>query len=280
MIVDDRRVPRVEYETVLLDKEDGIGILTFNRPEVLNAHNYQMRQEVQAAADAAMADDEIRVLIVTGAGRAFHAGDDAKDRLQGGLEHLKKDRQAAAVGVLDRGVWTGQLNPQYFYGFLKPTIAAVNGAAVGAGLAIAMSCDIRIASEHAKFGYFFTRRGVMGPSNGLIALVHSIGVSRTMEMMLSGELVDAVEADRIRLVSRVVPAGQLLEEAKAMARKLMVGAPLAQRAIKETLYRALFADDGLEQFNTRIDAALTETEDHLEGFRAFNERRDPVWQGR
>jgi enoyl-CoA hydratase/carnithine racemase len=271
----------VEFETVLLEKDDdGIGVLTFNRPEVLNAHNYKMRQEVQAACEAAKADDEIRVLIVTGAGRAFHAGDDAKDRLQGGLEQLQKDRQAAAVGLLDKDVWTGQLNPRYFYGYPKPTIAAVNGAAVGAGMSIAISCDIRIASENAKFGYFFTRRGVMGPSHGLIVLVHSIGVSRTMEMMLSGELVDAVEADRIGLVSRVVPADQLLDEAKITARKLMVGAPLAQRAIKETLYRALFPADGLEDFNIRMDTALTATEDHHEGFLAFNERREPVWRSR
>src|ERR1700728_4476349 len=228
-----KEVAGVEFETVLLEKEDGIGILTFNRPEVLNAHNYKMRQEVQAASEAAKADDEIRVLIVTGAGRAFHAGDDAKDRLQGGLEQLQKDRQAAAVGLLDKDAWTGQLNPRYFYGWPKPTIAAVNGPAVGAGMSIAISCDIRIASERAKFGYFFTRRGVMGPSHGLIVLVHTIGVSRTMEMMLSGELIDAVEADRIGLVSRTVPDEKLLDEAKATARKLMVGAPLAQRAIKE-----------------------------------------------
>jgi len=270
----------VEFETVLLEKADGIGVLTFNRPEVLNAHNYKMRQEVQAAAEAAKADDDIRVLIVTGAGRAFHAGDDAKDRLQGGLEQLQKDRQAAAVGLLDKDVWTGQLNPRYFYGYPKPTIAAVNGAAVGAGMSIAISCDIRIGSEFAKFGYFFTRRGIMGPSHGLVMLAHTVGVSRTMEMVLSGELVDAAEADRVGLVSRIVPADQLLEEAKATARKIMVGAPLAQRAIKEALYRALFPDDGLEDFNIRMDTALTASEDHHEGFLAFNERREPVWRSR
>jgi 2-(1,2-epoxy-1,2-dihydrophenyl)acetyl-CoA isomerase len=267
-------------ETVLLDVADGIGVLTFNRPEVLNAHNYKMRVEVQEAADEALRDDKVRVLVVTGAGRGFHAGDDGKDRVEGGLEALKRDRQAAVVGRLDPGAWTGQPNPRYFFGYPKPTIAAVNGAAVGAGLAIALSCDVRLASEKAKFGYLFTRRGLMGPSLGLTALAHIVGLSRTMELALSGELIDAAEADRIGLVSRVVGPEALLDEAKTLAAKLMKGAPLAQRAVKESLYRSLFDSPGLEDFNARRDAALTESEDHREGFAAFAEKRDPTWRGR
>lgn len=270
-----------DYETIRFEKSEGIGVLTFDRPEVMNAHNYLMRVEVQAAAEAAMADDEVRVLIVTGAGRAFHAGDDAKDRLAGGLEKLLKDRHNSVVGLLDSKAWTGQPNPRYFYGYLKPTIAAVNGAALGAGFSIALSCDIRIASERAKFGYLYTRRGVMGSSHGLTMLIHTVGVSRAMEMALSGEIIDATEADRIGLVRRVVgPEDDLLEEAKHVARKLMKGAPLAQRAIKACLYKALYDPDGLEDFNARVDTELTETEDHHEGFVAFNEKREPIWKGR
>jgi enoyl-CoA hydratase/carnithine racemase len=268
------------YETVTLEKDEGIGVLTFNRPHVRNAHNYQMRVEVQAAANEALADDEVRVLIVTGAGTAFHAGDDGKDRLEGGLQKLKADRIASAVGNLDPAAWTGHVNPRYFYGYPKPTIAAVNGPAVGAGLSIAASCDIRIAAESARFGYLFTRRGIMGPSHGLITLIHLVGLSRTMEMALSGEMIDATEADRIGLVSRVVPADSLLGDAKATARKLMQGAPLAQRAIKAAVYKALFDPQGLEDFNALVDTALTETVDHHEGFVAFNEKREPRWQGR
>jgi enoyl-CoA hydratase/carnithine racemase len=268
------------YETVLLEKDDHVGILTFNRPEVMNAHNYQMRAEVQAAADEMSADDEVRVLIITGAGRGFHAGDDGKDRLAGGLEKLKADRIAAAVGRIDERSWTGQINPRYFYGYPKPTIAAINGPAVGAGLSIAISCDVRLASESARFGYLFTRRGVMGPSHGLTTLIHLVGLSRTMEMALSGEMIDAAEADRIGLVSRVVESGRLLPEAKALAAKMMKGAPLAQRAIKTCVYKSLFDPDGLEDYNARIDAALTETEDHHEGFVAFAEKREPIWHGR
>jgi enoyl-CoA hydratase/carnithine racemase len=246
----------------------------------MNAHNYQMRAEVQAAADEARTDDDVRVLIVTGAGRGFHAGDDGKDRLEGGLEKLKADRIAAAVGRIDPNSWTGQINPRYFYGFPKPTIAAVNGPAVGAGLSIAISCDVRLASEQARFGYLFTRRGVMGPSHGLTTLIHLVGLSRTMEMALSGEMIDAAEADRVGLVSRVVPQDQLIDEAKGVARKMMKGAPLAQRAIKACVYKSLFEPDGLEDYNARIDTALTETVDHHEGFVAFSEKREPVWLGR
>jgi enoyl-CoA hydratase/carnithine racemase len=223
----------------------------------------------------------VRVLIMTGAGRGFHTGEDVKDVFLGGdFDRLKADRIRSWTGQLDPNSWTGQVSPRYFYGYAKPTIAAVNGPAVGAGLSIALSCDIRIASESARFGYFYTRRGLMGPSKGLVTLIHLIGISRTMEMMLSGEMMDAAEADRVGLVSRVVPQEQLLEEARTVARKLMKGAPLAQQTIKASLYKALFEPDGLDVYNTLVEAALAETADHTEGSRAFAEKRDPVWTNR
>ncbi len=269
------------YDTVRYEKEDGIGILTFNRPEVMNAHNYHMKVEEQAVAESALADDEVRVLILTGAGRGFHTGEDVKDVFLGrDFDRLKSDRIKSWTGQLDPNSWTGQVSPIYFYGYGKPTIAAVNGPAVGAGLSIAISCDIRLASESARFGYFYTRRGLMGTSRGLTMLIHLIGVSRTMEMMLSGEMMDAAEAERVGLVSRVVPQEQLLEEAKTLARKLMRGAPLAQRAIKASLYKALYEPYDLETYNTLVEAALAETADHDEGARAFAEKRDPAWTGR
>lgn len=269
------------YETVKYTKSDGIGILTFNRPEVMNAHNYAMKIEEQAVADEVAKDDEVRVLIVTGEGRGFHSGEDVKQVfLDDDVNHLKRDRLLSLVGRIPAESWTGQVSPIYFYGYPKPTIAAVNGAAVGAGLSIAISCDIRVASPAAKFGYFYTRRGLMGTSRGLTMLIHQIGVSRTMEMMLSGEMIDAAEAERIRLVSRIVPQEKLMDEALEVAHKLLKGAPLAQRAIKASLYKALFEPNGIEDYNARVEAALIETEDHFEGARAFAEHRDPVWRNR
>jgi enoyl-CoA hydratase/carnithine racemase len=270
----------MNFETIRLEREDGIGILTFNRPEVMNAHNYQMRLEEQAATLEAQNDPEVRVLIVTGAGRAFHAGDDAKERFSGGVDKLKADRWAAVVGKLGKDAWVGQPNPRYYYDFPKPTIAAVNGAAVGAGFSIALSCDIRLASDAARFGYLYTRRGITGGSQGLIKLLHVVGASRAMEIMLTGEMIGAADAERMGLVSRVVPQGELLEEARILARRLMKGAPLAQRAIKATMYKALYDPAGIEDFSLRYDEALGESEDHREGFAAFNEKREPVWKGK
>jgi 2-(1,2-epoxy-1,2-dihydrophenyl)acetyl-CoA isomerase len=266
------------FKNIIYEKQDGIAVLTFDRPEVMNAHNYTMKVEAQQASEDAMSDDEVRVLIITGSGRGFHAGEDVKDVLLGeDFDKLKTDRLKSWTGRLDPNSWTGQVSPRYYYGYPKPTIAAVNGPAVGAGLSIALGADIRIASENAKFGYFYTRRGLMGTSRGLIMLIHLIGVSRTMEMMLSGELMDAKEAKSCGLVRSVVPAEDLLNEARAMARKLMKGAPLAQRAIKAALYKALYEPADLEVYNTLVEAALAETYDHREGSLAWAEKRDPKW---
>lgn len=270
-----------EFKFVKYEKEDGIGILTFNRPEVMNAHNYAMKVEAQIVTDRVLEDDDVRVLIITGAGRGFHTGEDVKDVLLGqDFDKLKLDRLRSWTGRLSASSWTGQVSPIYYYGFQKPVIAAVNGPAVGAGFSIALGADIRIASDTAKFGYFYTRRGLAGSSRALTMLIHLIGVSRTMEMMLSGELVGAEEALEMGLVRKVVPGDQLLDEAKAMARKLMQGAPLAQRAIKASLYKALYEPYDLETYNTLVEAALAETADHKEGSKAWAEKRDPNWQSR
>jgi enoyl-CoA hydratase/carnithine racemase len=270
----------VEYETIKTQVHDGVGILTFNRPQVMNAHNYQMKREVEHAADALAVDERVQALIVTGAGRGFHAGEDIKDVFRGpDREKFERDRIRALVGQADSGKWTGRVNPEYFLRYPKPTIAAVNGPAVGAGMSIALSCDVRIASVDALFGYTYTARGLMGTGYGLVALVHTIGLSRTMEVALSGAPVSAAEAAEMGLVSRVVPAAVLQEEAKRTATRMMTGAPLAQRAIKETLYRALLASTGIDDYSERTAAALGQTADHREGTLAFMEKRSPKWTG-
>ena len=140
----------MEFETVRYEKDDGIGILTFNRPEVMNAHNYAMKVEEQAVADAARNDDEVQVLIVTGEGRGFHSGEDVKQVFLGGdVDQLKRDRLLSLVGRIDSRTWTGQVSPIYFYGYPKPTIAAVNGPAVGAGPGHYAAHSVRLRA--AKF---------------------------------------------------------------------------------------------------------------------------------
>ncbi|MFC2052066.1 enoyl-CoA hydratase/isomerase family protein [Chloroflexota bacterium] len=262
------------YETIVYEKEKGIATLTFNRPHVMNASNDKMELvEMPAAVEEAKSDDDVKVLIVTGAGRGFHAGDDVKQTfLAEDRDKVRAERKLAGL--------KGVSKPSYFGGFHKPTIAAINGPAVGGGLDIALSCDIRLASENAKFGYFFVRRGLIGRAEPLMMLIHIVGVSRALEMMLSGELISAAEAERVGLVNTVVPQERLMDEAKELAFKLMKGAPLAQQAIKRAVYEALFNPSGLIGFLSLVRHTLGETEDHKEGARAFSEKREPVFRGK
>ncbi|MFC1966206.1 enoyl-CoA hydratase/isomerase family protein [Chloroflexota bacterium] len=263
----------MSYETIIYEKEGGIATLTFNRPHVRNAQNYQMGAEMIAAAEEAKGDDDVKVLIVTGAGSAFHAGIDLKGVF---LAEDRAKRKAEEKLARLKGI----SGPMRFEGFYKPIIAAVNGPATAAGFSVAIACDIRIASENAKFGYSYVLRGLAGGFEGMLLLPHIVGLPRAMEMMFSGELIDAAEALRIGLVSKVVPQDRLMEEARGLANKLMNGAPVAQQVIKQAVYKAMQNPASLADFMAPTAHALQETEDHLEGARAFTEKRKPIYKGR
>lgn len=266
----------MSYEAIIYTKEQGIATLTFNRPQVMNAGNFQLYAEMRAAVEEANNDDEVKILIVTGAGRGFHAGDDVKSIFlaEDIRERQKKSRIAQMKGsAITRPI----VLPINFY---KPSIAAVNGPAVGLGFEISLSCDIRIASENAKFGYFYVKRGIAGGYSAMMLLPMIVGLPRALEMMYSGELIDATEAEKIGLVRKVVPQDKLMEEAKKLASKLMEGAPLAQQVIKQGVYRAMFDPATLVDFAERIGFWLWQTEDHLEGAKAFTEKRKAQYKGR
>jgi len=269
----------MNYETIIYEKEkNGIATLTFNRPQVMNAQNIPLKTEMRHAVEDARDDDKVRVLIITGAGRAFSAGDDIKEMW------LTKDKN---LGTLSR---EGQLaslkgsptRQAYLQGLWKPAIAAVNGPAVGAGLEVALECDIRIASENAKFGYFFVLRNLQGTHTpeGLMKLPYIMGHGRAMEFVLSGELMDAAEAERVGLANKMVPQERLMEEAREMAFKLMKAAPLAQLAVKQLVRTAMFDPTNFTQLNTAFGTMLRQSEDHAEAARAFAEKREAVFKMR
>src|SRR3954447_18986304 len=181
---------------------DGVATLTINRPEVMNALRPQTSVDMQEVLDDVRNNDDVRCLVITGAGRGFCAGDDFQ------AIFLAEDRGNSANRRQINRIKRGETSLDEIFALTKPTIAAVNGPAVGYGMDIALYCDIRLASQRAKFGWFFVRRAVMGTIGGTFVLRQLVGLSKAFELTLTGDLVDADEALRIGLVNRVVPDAQ------------------------------------------------------------------------
>src|ERR1700712_2263093 len=203
---------------------DGVATLTFDRPQVMNAVRPQMSKEILEVVDDVRNNDAVRCLLITGEGRGFCAGDDFQEIF------LDENRAERRIERQLNRIKPGGSSLDVIFGLDKPTIAAVNGPAVGYGMDIALYCDIRIASDRAKFGWFFTRRGVVGTIGGTFILRQLVGLSKAFELTLTGDLIDAEEALRIGLVSKVVPNDDLVGAAQAMAHKIAAGPPLAQQA--------------------------------------------------
>lgn len=262
-------VIRIEHD------ERGFAVLALNRPEALNSMTPEMGEAFEAAVDALCERDDLRAVILTGAGKAFCAGGD--------LEMLARD----AEGGGSEGPAMGATPREFYDRFLSirklpvPTIAAINGAAIGAGLCLALACDLRVASSDASMGMTFVRVGIhpgMGATFWVPALV---GVAKAWELLFTGRLIDAREARRIGLVDHVVSKERVLLEARSLAAEIAEAAPVAVRLLKETLRRSL--DEGLERAleeESRQQARTFRTEDAREGIRAIIERRRPGFRGR
>ena len=259
----------VRYEVA-----DYIATVTLNRPEAMNAITREVYAQLEASFRNAHSDPEVRCVVLTGEGRAFCSGDDVKQIMLGEareatvtrLRDVRPRPTPAAVAVLECD---------------KPVIAAVNGAAVGWGMDLALFCDIRIASEKAKFGELFIKRGLVADLGGLWRLPRVVGPSKAAELLFTGDIIEAAEAERIGLVSRVVPADELMPTAMALAGKIAANPPIAMRYMKEGLRKSVNA--GMEEMGAYIGSSLAylfTTEDHREGALSFVERREPVFKGR
>lgn len=258
------------YRTIRLETEGALGVLTLNRQERLNAINREMTGELQDAVARLETDGDVRVLIVTGAGRAFCAGADIKERAER-LDDMAVARTSAVLSPTFRRL---ERLPQV-------SVAAVNGVAAGGGLELAMACDLRIASTEARMALPELTLGILPGAGGTQRLPRLVGPARAKEMMLFGKFVDAATAEAWGLVNAVAPPGGLMEEARAWASRLLEMPPLSIASIKSAVNVAMDVDlDSGIQYEQRCSAMLALTEDRREGHTAFAEKRPPAFVGR
>ncbi|MEE8399680.1 MAG: enoyl-CoA hydratase-related protein [Desulfobacterales bacterium] len=265
------------YKTLIIEKKDNIATLTLNRPDRLNALSVEMGGELNAAIEELKHDLESRVLVITGEGRAFCAGEDVKQR-PGDSEHVRQKQTPLSKFT---GAPRGLIRfADSFRNMTKPTIAAINGYAVGQGLSLAMACDIRIASEDAGLGAIWTRRGIPPESAGAYLLTQIVGPAKACELIFRGKMVSAQEAREIGLVNQVVPADQLMEATYEMAREIAEGPPVAIAMSKAMIYQAL--ETSLD-IHGRLEFFAQDycfnTGDREEGIRSFLEKRPPRFKG-
>ncbi|MGK2286360.1 enoyl-CoA hydratase-related protein [Pedomonas sp. V897] len=273
-----------DYETIVFDSSDGIAVITLNRPEVMNAINQQMVEELLAAFDQAENDPDVRVIILTGSGtRAFCAGAD----VSGGsatFDYAKRPAAARPTLAAD-GTYrdAGGRVALRIYNCLKPVIAAINGAAAGAGATIILPADIRIASDTARFAYVFGRRGIVPESASSWFLPRIVGLQTALQWCLTGRIVPASEALARNLVWELCTPDTLLDRAKVLAREIADNiAPVSAALIRQMLWRLSAADHPMaaHKVDSRLIHEIGRGPDAQEGIAAFIEKRPPHFPGR
>ncbi len=262
----------MSYEFIDLTQDNGVAVMRLNRPDNLNSWHQQMRAELRDAVAQLVADDALRVVVITGTGRAFSAGEDVR-----GMKGL------ADIGT--RGFRRVVRDIHNVFDEVEaievPVIAAINGVAAGGGLELALSCDFRFASTTAKLGLPENNVGLIPGSGGCSRLVRQVGLSTAKRLVMTGEMISAERALHYRLVDEVFEPERLMDEAMALARKLAAKAPQALGIAKVVLNNCARVDpDTARNFERLGQSILKKTEDHLEGARAFVEKRLPQFTGR
>ena len=264
-----------EFETVLVDLDEGVATLTLNRPDAMNAFDQTMDREFHEAMWQLEADEAVRVIVVTGAGRAFCAGID----MAAGADVFSAEAHEAHDAA--QGVDSDSVPERSaFWTMRTPVIGAINGAAVGAGLTVPMLFDLRIVAEDAKLGFVFTRRGIVPDANICWLLPRLVGVERALDLLVTGRMFSGADAVAMGLALRAVPRDEVVATAQELAREIAVlSAPLAAGLVKQLVYDFLGETDRVAAFarETKVIWWSGEQPDAVEGVMSFLEKRAPAW---
>ena len=273
------------YKSLILEKEGPIAIVTLNRPDAGNSFDFRLMVEFDDVMRVVSDDPDIRAVIITGAGKHFSTGIDLSMFTDAeGLVEKEGDGADISPAPDDQTYGKGTIvgGAIRIMNMSKPVIAAINGAVAGAAFSLALACDIRIASDRARFGMVFVKRGIVPDTGGSFNLPRIVGLPKACELILTGDTIDAAEAERIGLVSKVVPHEELMTAVKELAGKIAKNPPLAVKMAKADLHSAMAETDIIEQMKREeaSQSVLLNTEDFVEAATAFLEKREPQFKGK